>query len=62
MMVELEKYYKNNSGEIVKIVSLDEFDENVFVDNFGRSYFRNGMYFYNNSKYDLIEEISEKGP
>lgn len=62
MMVELEKYYKNNSGEIVKIVSLDEFDENVFVDNFGRSYFRNGMYFYGNTKYDLAEEISGKDP
>lgn len=62
MMVDVGKCYKNNSGEILKIVSLDEFDENVFVDNFGRSYFRNGMYFYNNSKYDLIEEISEKGP
>jgi len=62
MMVDVGKCYKNNSGEILRIVSLDEFDENVFVDNFGRSYFRNGMYFYNNSKYDLIEEISEKGP
>lgn len=62
MTVDLGKSYKNNSGEILKIVSLDEFDKNVFVDNFGRSYFRNGMYFYNNLKYDLAEEISEKEP
>lgn len=61
-MVSLGKYYKNNSEEIVKIVSLDEFDENVFIDNFGRSYFKNGKYFYDNLKYDLSEEIFEKEP
>jgi hypothetical protein len=61
-MVSLGKCYKNNSEEIVKIVSSDEFDENVFIDNFGRSYFKNGKHFYDNLKYDLSEEIFEKGP
>lgn len=49
--------YKNNSGEIVKIVSSDEFDKNVFLDDVGRSYLKNGKYFYNNERYDLNENL-----
>lgn len=59
MMVKLElgKIYRNNSQEIVQIVSIDEYDKNVFLDNFGRSYHKDGRYFYGNSKYDLLESI-----
>lgn len=57
MTVELGKSYKNNSQEIVEIVFMDEYDKNVFLDNFGRSYRIDGKYFYENSKYDLLEEI-----
>lgn len=57
VMVELGKSYKNNSQETVEIVFMDEYDKNVFLDNFGRSYRIDGKYFYENSKYDLLEEI-----
>lgn len=53
--LKLGNSYKNNSGEIINIVSSDEFDKNVFLDDVGRSYFKNGKYFYNNERYDLNE-------
>ena len=53
--LEIGKTYRNNSQENVKIVSIDEYDKNVFLDNFGRSYHKNGKYYYQNSKYDLLE-------
>lgn len=53
--LELGKTYRNNSQEIVQIVSTDEYDKNVYIDNFGRSYHKDGRYFYGNYKYDLLE-------
>lgn len=56
-MLQLNKEYKNKSEEIVKIVSLDEFDKNIFLDNFGRSYHKDGKYFWKefnkDERYDL---------
>lgn len=63
-MVELGKCYTNSSGEFIRIVSTDESDPNVFLDQIGRSYNKDGSYFYSmrgsNSKYKLIEIDSKE--
>lgn len=63
-MVKLGKYYTNSCGEFIKIVSTDESDPNVFLDQIGRSYNKDGTYFYsmwgNNSRYKLIEIDSKE--
>lgn len=52
------KYY-NYLNEVVTIVSEDLPSNRgmVFIDSIGRSYFEDGVYFYNNSNYSLRSEI-----
>lgn len=58
-MIKLGNCYTNSSGEFIRIVSTDESDPNVFLDQIGRSYNKDGSYFYSmwgsNSKYNLME-------
>lgn len=53
MKLKIGSKYINNNSEIVEIICNDEYDKNIFIDNFGRSYHSNGKYYYENSKYDL---------
>lgn len=63
-MIKLGNSYTNSSGEFIRIISTDESNPNVFLDQVGRSYNKNGTYFYSmwgsNSKYNLIEISSEE--
>lgn len=63
-MVKLGNCYTNSSGEFIRIVSTDESDPNVFLDQIGRSYNKDGSYFYSmwgsNSKYNLMEIDSKE--
>lgn len=63
-MIKLGNSYTNSSGEFIRIISTDESNPNVFLDQIGRSYNKDGTYFYSswgsNSKYNLIEINSEE--
>lgn len=63
-MIKLGNYYTNSSGEFIKIVSTDESNPDVFLDQVGRSYNKDGTYFYqqwaNKMRYDLIEINSKE--
>ena len=59
-MVKLGNCYTNSAGEFIKIVSMDETDPNVFLDQVGRSYNKDGTYYFKNSKYDLAEIDSKE--
>ena len=60
MKLKIGSKYKNNNSEIVEIICNDEYDENIFIDNYGRSYHSNGKYYYGNSKYDLSEFVDDE--
>lgn len=51
--------YVNALNEIVTIVSEDIPSQKgrVFIDSIGRSYFEDGVYFYDNANYSLRSEI-----
>ena len=63
-MVKLGNCYTNSSGEFIRIVSTDESDPNVFLDQVGRSYNKDGTYYYSDwgsgAKYNLIEIDSKE--
>jgi hypothetical protein len=60
-MIKLGNFYTNSAGEFIKIVSTDESDPNVFLDQVGRSYHgKDGAYYFNNPKYDLSEITTEE--
>ena len=63
-MVKLGNCYTNKSGEFIRIVSTDESDPNVFLDQVGRSYNIDGTYYYSvwgiTAKYNLIEIDSKE--
>lgn len=59
-MVKLGNCYTNKSGEFIRIVSTDESDPNVFLDQVGRSYNKDGSYYYKYGKYNLIEIDSKE--
>ena len=59
MTLKIGSKYLNDNLEIVEIICNDEYDKNIFIDNYGRSYHLNGKYYYENSKYDLSELKSD---
>lgn len=63
-MIKLGNCYTNRSGEFIRIISTDESDPNVFLDQVGRSYNKDGSYYYSdwgsNDKYNLVEIDSKE--